>query len=44
LQFQYAPPKDAPASHPPFQIRVVADPFNQVFPVMVYVGEEPPAR
>jgi hypothetical protein len=43
LQFEYAPSGDAAgdAYKPPFQVRVVADPFNQVFPVIVNLGEPP---
>jgi hypothetical protein len=49
LQFQYTPKQDAggdagDANRPPFQIRVVADPFNQIFPVTVNLGEPPAAN
>jgi hypothetical protein len=39
LQFEYTRSSDE--SRPPFQIRIVADPFNQIFPVMVNLGEPP---
>jgi len=39
LQFQYTRTSDE--SRPPFQIRIVADPFNQILPVTVNLGEPP---
>jgi hypothetical protein len=42
VRFEYAPAGNE--SRAPFQIRVAADPFNQVFPVTVNLGDAPPAN